>query len=302
MGLERGGLLMRAGLIVSALGHGIILLVAFIVLANPRLMDAAPTPALTVDLVPANEIGQAKGPEIDPSPDKPLDAPATGEAKADPPPAKAAEPRNREAASEPVKSAARQKPADAPANRTAAAASQVASPQAASPQAASPQVASPQAASSPPARPKPERDPFAPDAVPVPLYLPNLPMPMPGLDGSDTGARYEFDAPAAASAKLTREEVEAFRAHLQKCWKVTASVAAAGELRVALRVLLKPNGALVRDPELFEASPSVNGPMLVAAATRALQQCQPFTFLPAEKYREWKELDLTFSPSGLAGG
>src|SRR5215831_12620487 len=100
MGLERGSFLIRAGLIVSALGHGIFLVVGFIVLANPPLMDAAPTPALTVDIVPENEIGQAKEPEIDLPSDKTAAAPATGEAKADPPPAKAAEPRNREAASD----------------------------------------------------------------------------------------------------------------------------------------------------------------------------------------------------------
>jgi len=276
MGLERGSFPMRAGLIVSALGHGIILLVGFIVLANPRLMDAAPTPALTVDIVPENEIGQAKEPEIDLPSDKTAAAPASGEAKADPPPAKAAEPRDREAASDPVKSAA---PQNALANRTAAAALQAAVP--------------------PLARSKPEHDPFAPDAVPVPLYLPNLPTPMPG-DGLITG--YELDVSAATAGKLTQEEIEAFRAHLQKCWKVSATVAAAPELRVVLRVSLKPNGALIREPEPIEGHASVAALELVPAASRALQQCQPFTFLSAEKYRKWKDLDLTFSPSGLAGG
>jgi hypothetical protein len=51
-----------------------------------------------------------------------------------------------------------------------------------------------------------------------------------------------------------------------------------------------------------EASASAYGPRLVETATRALRQCQPFTFLPAEKYQEWKLLDLSFSPRGLAGG
>jgi hypothetical protein len=31
---------------------------------------------------------------------------------------------------------------------------------------------------------------------------------------------------------------------------------------------------------------------------RALRQCQPYGFLPAAKYDEWKVLDLAFSPSG----
>jgi hypothetical protein len=33
---------------------------------------------------------------------------------------------------------------------------------------------------------------------------------------------------------------------------------------------------------------------------RALQQCQPYTALPAEKYEEWRLLDLSFSPDGMA--
>jgi hypothetical protein len=35
-------------------------------------------------------------------------------------------------------------------------------------------------------------------------------------------------------------------------------------------------------------------------AMRALRQCQPYRFLPAAKYKEWKVLDLSFSPTGLS--
>jgi hypothetical protein len=34
---------------------------------------------------------------------------------------------------------------------------------------------------------------------------------------------------------------------------------------------------------------------------KALRECQPYAFLPAAKYQEWKLLDLSFSPLGLAG-
>ena len=42
--------------------------------------------------------------------------------------------------------------------------------------------------------------------------------------------------------------------------------------------------------------------MLLKAAIRTLKECQPYAFLPAEKYRDWKVLDLTFSPRDMAGG
>ncbi|MCZ7656493.1 MAG: hypothetical protein M5U07_00910 [Xanthobacteraceae bacterium] len=69
-----------------------------------------------------------------------------------------------------------------------------------------------------------------------------------------------------------------------------------------LRVFLKRDGALASEPQLVEASASRAGPPLVAAATRALRECQPFAFLPADRYDEWKILDIGFTPREMAGG
>ena len=72
--------------------------------------------------------------------------------------------------------------------------------------------------------------------------------------------------------------------------------------RVVLRVSLRPNGALAAEPMLIEVSGQRDGPTVLQAAKRALKDCQPFAFLPAEKYREWKVLDLSFTPRDMAGG
>jgi len=69
---------------------------------------------------------------------------------------------------------------------------------------------------------------------------------------------------------------------------------------VVLRISLMPNGALAGEPALVAASASPSGPALMQTAMRALRQCQPYGFLPAAKYKEWKLLDLSFSPSGLS--
>jgi hypothetical protein len=37
------------------------------------------------------------------------------------------------------------------------------------------------------------------------------------------------------------------------------------------------------------------------SAVQAVRQCQPYAFLPAADYKEWKVLDLAFSPAGLTG-
>jgi outer membrane biosynthesis protein TonB len=107
-----------------------------------------------------------------------------------------------------------------------------------------------------------------------------------------------FDV-AESGANLERSEIAAFKAHLQECWKPPASLAAASNLVVVLRISLQPNGALAGEPTLLAASASAEGPTLIQTASRALQQCQPYAFLPADKYKEWRNLDLSFSPAGL---
>ena len=109
-----------------------------------------------------------------------------------------------------------------------------------------------------------------------------------------------FDSEATVKANISDDDRAAFKAHLRKCWKVPDGLAPA--TRVVLRVSLRPDGALATEPMLIEASASRDGPAVLQAAKRALKECQPYAFLPADKYREWKVLDLSFTPRDMAGG
>jgi len=40
---------------------------------------------------------------------------------------------------------------------------------------------------------------------------------------------------------------------------------------------------------------------LMQGAIKALQACQPYAMLPADRYGEWKVLDLSFTPQDFAG-
>lgn len=102
-------------------------------------------------------------------------------------------------------------------------------------------------------------------------------------------------------AKLTEAEIAAFKAHLHACWQPPAGLTEAARLTVVLRVALRPNGALAGEPTLMAASASPKGAALMQTAMQALRQCQPVGVLPAAKYKEWKLLDLAFSPAGLTG-
>jgi hypothetical protein len=107
-----------------------------------------------------------------------------------------------------------------------------------------------------------------------------------------------FDA-AARPAGLSQQDIASFKAHLAQCWNPPASVANAAGLVVILRVFLDADGALSGEPTLLAGSASSDGPALIETALRALRQCQPYNFLPPEKYADWKALDLSFSPMGL---
>jgi hypothetical protein len=64
---------------------------------------------------------------------------------------------------------------------------------------------------------------------------------------------------------------------------------------------MAPNGRLAAEPVLIEASASAKGPALMRSAMTALQACQPYAMLPADKYSEWKVLDLSFTPQDFTG-
>ena len=63
---------------------------------------------------------------------------------------------------------------------------------------------------------------------------------------------------------------------------------------------MTPEGRLAAEPILIEASASMKGPLLMQGAIRALQACQPYAMLPADRYGEWKVIDLSFTPQDFS--
>lgn len=105
-----------------------------------------------------------------------------------------------------------------------------------------------------------------------------------------------FDAVAIQKADIASGPVAEFRRHLKTCSMLPKSVSPSDKVAIKLRVLMTPDGRLAAPPVLIEASASVKGPALMKSAMSALQACQPYAMLPADKYREWKVLDLNFTP------
>lgn len=170
------------------------------------------------------------------------------------------------------------------------------------------QVAQPQPASPPPAlsaAPAPAYTPPEPDLTikyHVLLGLPqDLPSARPAAPSQPSAkAADNFDAPAVESADIASSLVTEFRRHLRTCSKLPADLKATDDVKVKLRVFMTQDGKLAADPVLIEASASMKGPLLMQGAIRALQACQPYAMLPADRYGEWKVLDLGFTPRDFA--
>lgn len=111
-----------------------------------------------------------------------------------------------------------------------------------------------------------------------------------------------FDRPADSAANLSAAEIARLKAHLRRCWNPPASLGPADPVKAVVRIYFARDGALAAPPTLVSASASAAGPALVDTAMRAIRQCQPFAFLPADRYKEWKTLDVNFSPREMAGG
>lgn len=205
---------------------------------------------------------------------------------------------------------------DKPAVPTAASAPTAAAPppaparpqkQAAAPPRPNPQMATAQPSAPSPVQPAPSMPAYTPPQPDlsikyhVMLGLPPDMSPVPPA-GSGNKADENFDAAATSVADVGAKAIAEFRRHLRTCSRLPAQIAATDDVRVKLRVFMKPDGKLAAEPALIEASASMKGPLLMQGAIAALQACQPYAMLPPDRYREWKVLDMSFTPQDFVGG
>jgi hypothetical protein len=259
---------MRAGVIISAVSH--VLLVLLALLGTPKMFDSTLSPSIEVDLVPSEQVDTPPNPEPEkkPEPEKAkkdafgLAAEQGGLQPEATPPAQV----------QPQRAADKtQQAAPTPQQQTAAA----------------PQPAPGPAWPGLPQKPAPSI--FDPINIPTLLDLPN-------------SAEKGFDAESMTAANLSADERATFKAHLRKCWKLPGGAAPAANTRIVLRVYLRRDASLASDPVLIEAKASPDGVVVMQTAMRALKDCQPYGFLPPDKYAEWRVLDLSFTPREMAGG
>jgi hypothetical protein len=286
IGLKR---FIRQGFVFSVVGHGGLLLGLLFVGAGG--VRPVPPKAMTVEIVPSNEAPQIETRQVEGTP---LDSASFGsEVSSDsekgsaitgPPRPKSAAPSLQQA--------------QAHVNPQRSGSSATAQPQAAPPVQGEAQLQ----ASEPlllPATPTAPLQPHPEEAANQPNAGEMFAMPL-ALPGGRVGGG--LDVPASNPAMLPHDDTAAFRARLSSCSHFPAGFGIDENVMIVLRLSFKRDGTLASPPELLDASLSPDAAALMHAAVSALQRCQPFTELPADKYKKWKTLDLVVTPLALSGG
>jgi len=114
------------------------------------------------------------------------------------------------------------------------------------------------------------------------------------------------DVDGTGVGRLTASEIALVRSHMQRCWSPPAGAPNAEKLVVTVSFDLNPDGTLRSPPKVtnsVQIDLSGNRYWKVAErdAVRAVIECQPYDFLPADRYEDWKEFEFNFDPSQMVG-
>jgi hypothetical protein len=170
--------------------------------------------------------------------------------------------------------------------------SEATKPETPQPEAAQPETAKIEASEPPPSPPQPRFEEHQPGASEETLARLAL------LGGRLGGG---FEAPAVDAPNVAHDFTVAFRERVSSCSSLPPELKSGDRVAVALRISFNPDGTLASTPHAIEPIASQKEEALMQSAINALQKCQPYTMLPAEKYKQWKTLSLVFAPFNFSG-
>lgn len=152
-----------------------------------------------------------------------------------------------------------------------------------------------------PTPPKPQKQ-YAFNAADTKALLDKRDPTRQSITGQQINPKSQIGTAAGPAQKMTMSWLPALVKRISDCWTVPAGARDADSMQVRIQVRLNSSGMLVAPPELVEA-PSGNAVVGVAfaqSAIRAIEQCQPYSFLPQAEYKGgWDYMDMTFSPKDL---
>jgi colicin import membrane protein len=125
----------------------------------------------------------------------------------------------------------------------------------------------------------------------------------------EAAATSSLGSSRGTATKLTLSQrmaiVGAILNHVSPCWSPPSFAANAKDLSVLINVDLNQDGTLAADPQVIKYAASASGAAAASAAMRAIKRCvtaEAPLKLPPNLYASWREIEINFDPSQMAGG
>lgn len=100
---------------------------------------------------------------------------------------------------------------------------------------------------------------------------------------------------------LTAEEKDGLALAVKSCWSMPAGLRDLTDLKITVAAELQPDGSVIPSSiRMIEPASPPDGryQMAFRAASTALRRCSPYK-MPANKYAQWRNLELVFNPEGM---
>jgi TolA protein len=122
-------------------------------------------------------------------------------------------------------------------------------------------------------------------------------------DVNDDSSTIEDGAPAETVGEvITATQIDAIRQKIRKCWLVPAGLKGAKDMVVDIKMEIAQDGTVTK-ADIVDKNRMVEDTGFRTAAENARRavldpQCNPLP-LPADKYEQWKDLEMSFNPKDM---
>ncbi|MBY0461648.1 MAG: cell envelope integrity protein TolA, partial [Alphaproteobacteria bacterium] len=122
-------------------------------------------------------------------------------------------------------------------------------------------------------------------------------------DVNDDSSTTEDGSPAETVGEvITATQIDAIRQKIRKCWLVPAGLKGAKDMVVDIKMEIAQDGTVTKADIVDKSRMAEDSGFRTAAenARRAVldPQCNPLP-LPADKYEQWKDLEMSFNPKDM---
>ena len=116
------------------------------------------------------------------------------------------------------------------------------------------------------------------------------------FNGSKVAPLLEKDLRSKDRLRFSVVWIEQLMSRVRSCWHQPNDVSRADDIEARVEVEFKPDGSLAGEPSVVAVTKHPLGDAFAQSTVKAIKDCQPYSFLPAEQYKGgWDKLDMTFS-------